>query len=88
MERRRGRDRGCMWRPVIASILAEIQPTQKINIYIIQPGLRWLLIDYFKHNNQSKTGGAVKESRERRRDYRGSRGGCKSIVLATIEWVG
>ena len=56
---------------------------KKINIY-----LRWLLINYFKHNSQPKTGGAVKESRERRRDYQGARGGCKSIVLVTIEWVG
>ena len=58
---------------------------RKKYIYIIQPGLIWLLIDYFKHNNQPKTGGAVKESRERRQDYLGARGGCKSIFLATIE---
>ena len=60
----------------------------KIYIYIIHPGLRWLLIDYFTHNNQPKTSGALKESRERRRDYRGAWGWCKSTVLAAIEWVG
>jgi hypothetical protein len=27
----------------------------------------------------------MEESRERRQDYRGAWGGCKSVVLATIE---
>ena len=46
-----------------------------------------LLMNFHTTTNQ-KQADAVEESRERRQDYRGARGGCKSIVLATIEWVG
>jgi hypothetical protein len=78
---------GGAWGKRDTIVLAEIRTTK--NIYIQYTlALDGLLIDYFTHNNQPKTRGAMKESRERRRDYRGAWGWCKSIVLAAIERVG
>ena len=56
---------GSVWGPVIAMIWVEIRKMKK-NKNIIHLGLRGLQINYFTHNNQPKTGRAVKESRERR----------------------
>jgi len=46
------------------------------------------LLMVFHSTTNQKQADAVEESRERRQGYRGARGGCKSIVLATIEWLG
>ena len=44
-------------------------------------------INFHATTNQKQVD-TVEEIRERRRGYRRARGGCKSIILATIEWLG
>jgi hypothetical protein len=58
---------------------------QKINKIIIYPGLRRPPNNHLHATTNQKQALIMEESRERRQDYRGAWGGCKSIVLAMIE---
>jgi hypothetical protein len=59
---------------------------EKMNKIIIYPGLRWLPNNHFTCNNQPKAGANNRgELGEEARLSGSMGGGCKSIVLATIE---
>jgi hypothetical protein len=90
---RGGRDAGeearmvwSVWGDIIASIWAAIQRTKKPKIlYTVALDGGWS-INLHTTTNQ-KQAPIMEESSERRQDYRGAwGGGCKSIVLAAIEW--